>query len=139
MPQWFYAGRNDVYDVGPYPSLKEAKQRAPLDCKLQTGERVNIGLLEVFHTEVCGQDAVDNLHAAAHDTIGELAENWLVNVPAEQVETLGARLSGVVQEWLEEFGYEPKFGIIESTAEYVLNARGELDEVGPNNVISLAH
>lgn len=72
-------------------------------------------------------DAIlEDLEQRAYDFAGEAAESWQPSRDMKYPETieLERALGSLLENWLNEHGYAPRFGRLENTAEYDLYEEG---------------
>lgn len=57
---------------------------------------------------------LEEINEGVYERVGELADDYLVDVDKEHVRILEDRLNDVLYEWMDEFGYKPNFWTIKN-------------------------
>lgn len=129
MPQekWAFTLNEEYWGNDTYNSKEEAISAAK--AFYDNGEKqCYIGRLsqDKLQLYVDADAVLENISQYMYDTAGEVAEDYLQKIPAEQEEILSTRLTEVVRQWATEFKHHPDFYLVETVE--TLNLRGDSHE-----------
>lgn len=115
-----YCFTGEEYDT-PEEALAAAQEEEKESLPDETHTVVYIGTVgEKWKPEIDGERIVDMLHDDAYDFGGEIAENYLQEVPTEEIDELTKVLTKAFNEWAAKHGYKPGFYPVENVKEYEL-------------------
>ncbi len=105
---------------GSYETVEQAIAAAPDELALEPGEDFWVGRSEPILPRLgCdGDSLLEYLAMQAGDLCGEVAEDWLSDVPVDKVKDLEAEIDKVIHAWLKKHDLEPKFWSVEGAKAY---------------------
>ena len=121
---WTDHASDDIWSGGPCDSIEECVQEAKAlgytDCTIA------VGLVERYMPTYVDTDRmIECLQETAFDEVGEVAEDWLLDISKEDRNVLDERLYKVVIDWLKEYKYTPSFYKVLPLAEPVAIGKEE--------------
>ena len=126
--KYVYSFSDDVFlGCSKFETLEEALEAAREEAKLMPEhEYVYIGVAgDIWKPTIDGDGIIEMLQEMADDEVGDVAEEYLANVPDEDVAKLTEALTKAFNKWAAENGYLPTFYTVENIKEYPLREKGE--------------
>lgn len=107
----------EVFPCDSFPTFNAAVEEA----KSHGVERVRIGKLQQVYTHGdFAETILERISESVYEQAGEVAEDYLSDIPRNKVDILDDRLNEVVQKWMDDFGYHPSFQAVIDVVEYDL-------------------
>lgn len=109
--QWMFNTVGSEIWYGDYFETKEEAIAAGKEEYEGMYTRFIVGQIEPAHIpiNVDAEHILENIKEVASDIVGEVADDYLKDVTTEDEHLLEKRLSVVIEEWMKEFDYTPKF------------------------------
>lgn len=111
---------DDWLGCSQYDTQEEALAAAREESKLiREREYVYIGIAgDIWQPTIDGDGIIEMLQEMADDEAGDVAEEYLANVPDEDVAKLTEALTEAFNKWAAENGYVPTFFTVENIKEF---------------------
>lgn len=111
-----YSLNNEEFN---YDELDEAIRDAIDDPKINIGDVVTVYEGDAVPFK-CGDfvgSILDDITNTAYDEGGEYSEDYLADVTKEEEADLNKRVADVVNQWADDYGYQPKFYRVDNAKE----------------------
>jgi len=105
-------GGEQAYTIGPFDTKDDCVREAFAD---QGVDMVEIGKLRQFQPMIDADQIIEQLQCEAQDEAGEVADDFLMHVSAEDKQHLTQDLTNVLGQWLILNEQWPRFGSIEES------------------------
>lgn len=90
--------------------FKEWREEDPDDFIEETGGvQFQVGQIKKYVPYINVEQVLDEVGKRAYDDCGEWAEEYLYDVKSEHQKELEEKLNQVFSEWIEKYGYEPRW------------------------------
>lgn len=117
---WLSSTNEEYWSGGEeYDSAAEAALHAGEDNDLEDGDAYYIGKQADHYPEVKADDVIEQLVSDACDEVGDVAEDWLSSVTAEQKAQLQVALTETLNLWMDKHKLHPPFYKIENMTDHV--------------------
>ena len=99
---------NSLQYSGSYSSIEECIEVVRKQ-NYENKKVVFIGEHAKYGTSIDAEMILDDINSNAYDTLGEIAEDYLVNIPNGQLKELENGLDEFYQEWLKKYNLELEY------------------------------
>lgn len=111
---WEYSDNNDTWTKGTFDTKEECIAEAMAEIKANDEEEILNGFY-LGRCETVGLPTIDadslleQLSNDVYDEVGEVAEDYLTDVPVEAINELEESLNKVFEEWADKHKMHPTF------------------------------
>lgn len=107
--KWFFSKDNELFNSDLYDTKEEAIEAA----KREGFTSFYVVRTNEVHPYIDAELAIERAAESIYDVVGEVAEDYLMYLPKEELEDLQESINAVFNQWLTKYNNHPTFYMVE--------------------------